>query len=235
MIAPIGPTLVLGGVAAVDATPVAQTLLSQPLVTATLIGWWWGDLHTALMVGMVLQVLATSTLPVGARTPEDYATGGVVGAGLAVLLASEQPFLVTRDACAVIGVLSGLIVAVLGVPIIKWQRRHNEGLAHWCEDAVRAGRAGALAQAHGAAVVLAFAIGASFCAVAIGLGAFATRGLVAHESIRLARAWALAEPVWLGLGIAQVLHAFLQRRLVRGALFGAALLATWLYLMVGTG
>ena len=36
-------TFLLGGIAALDATPVAQTLLSQPLVTSTLLGWWWGD------------------------------------------------------------------------------------------------------------------------------------------------------------------------------------------------
>ena len=32
-----------GGLAALDATPVAQTLLSQPLVTATILGLLWGD------------------------------------------------------------------------------------------------------------------------------------------------------------------------------------------------
>ena len=36
-------TFLLGGLAAVDATPVAQTLFSQPLVTSSLLGWWWGD------------------------------------------------------------------------------------------------------------------------------------------------------------------------------------------------
>ena len=57
----------------------AQTLLSQPLVTATALGALWGDWLTAFEVGLVLQILAASTLPLGARTPEDYATGGVIG------------------------------------------------------------------------------------------------------------------------------------------------------------
>jgi PTS system mannose-specific IIC component len=234
VIGPIVPTLVLGGVAALDATPAGQTLLSQPLVTATLLGLAWGNLETALMVGIVLQVLAASTMPVGARTPEDFAAGGVVGAGLALLLGSEQPFLVTRDACAMVGTLAGLVTATLGVPLVKWQRRLNEGLARWTEEAVRGGDTGALGRAHGAAIVMAFAVGVSFTAVSIGLGAWVGRGLVADESIRLAKAWALAQPLCLGLGIAQVLTAFLQRRLLRGALFGGALLLAWLYLMVGT-
>ena len=72
-------TIAMGGIVALDATPVAQTLLSQPLVAGTLLGWLWGDMHTAIQVGLVLQIYAASTQPVGARTPEDYAVGGVVG------------------------------------------------------------------------------------------------------------------------------------------------------------
>jgi len=225
-------TWLLGGLAALDATPVAQTLFSQPLVTATLLGWIWGDWAMALQVGIVLQILAASTLPVGARTPEDYALGGVVGTGLAVALATNQPFEQARDACALVGVLAGLLTATCSVPLLKWQRRRNEALARWCESEVLAGREAALGQAQGAAVVLAFGVGVGFTALALSAG---WRGLhegVGHASIRLARAWQLAHPLWLGLGLAQLLHAFLQRRLTRAALFAASLLAAWLFRMV---
>ena len=69
---------------ALDGTPVAQTLASQPLVTATILGALWGDWSTALGVGVVLQILAASTLPIRARTPGDYSVGGVVSAGVAL-------------------------------------------------------------------------------------------------------------------------------------------------------
>jgi len=224
----------LGGIAALDATPVAQTLLSQPLVTATLLGAVWGNLRIALEVGVVLQVLAASTMPVGARTPEDYAVGGVVGAGVALALASQQSFELARHASALLGVLAGMATATLGVPLLKWQRRRNEGLSRWCEAALRSGDERALAASHRAAVVLAFAVGVSYTAVCFGLAVRVLPGPVAHESIRLARAWALAQPLWIGLGLAQLLHAFVQRRLTRAALFGIALLGGWLALMVGT-
>ena len=57
--------------------------------------------------------------------------------------------------------------------------------------------------------------------------------MVDTESLRLAKAWNLAQPLWLGLGLAQMLQSFVQRHLVRGALFGAALIASWIILMVG--
>ncbi|MEO5617119.1 MAG: PTS sugar transporter subunit IIC [Candidatus Eisenbacteria bacterium] len=150
MSVPLLLTWLLGGVAALDATPVAQTLLSQPLVTAALLGWIWGDLKLALEVGIVLQILAAGTLPVGARTPEDYAAGGVVGTGLALALSAQLPFEQVRDACALVGVFAGLATAILSVPVLKWQRRRNESLARWTEGELRAGRITALTQAQGA-------------------------------------------------------------------------------------
>jgi PTS system mannose-specific IIC component len=225
-------TVLLGGVAALDATPVGQTLLSQPLVTATLLGWVWGDLGTALVVGVVLQLLAASTLPIGARTPEDYAIGGVVGVALALALARSHPFPMAREAADLLGVLLGLSVATLGVPLLKWQRRRNEGLARWTEAAVHSGDEGAPAKAHAAAVVLAFGVGVTFTAVSLALGMTLLGGVAERESLRLARAWGLAQPLWLGLGIAQMLFAFMQRRLARAAVFGASLILTWIWLVL---
>jgi mannose/fructose/N-acetylgalactosamine-specific phosphotransferase system component IIC len=226
-------TVLLGGIAALDAVPLGQTMLSQPLVTAALVGALWGDWRTALEVGVVLQLLAASTLPVGSRTPEDYASGGVVGASLAMALAAHQPFAMARESSALLGALAGMLIAAAGVPLIKWQRRRNEGLSRWCEAELRRGRGGALASAQWAAVVFAFAVGAGFTAAGLGLGLWALAPLVAHESLRLARAWALAQPLWIGLGLAQLASAFIQRRLARAAVFGFGLIAAWLVLVVG--
>lgn len=227
-------TLALAGAAALDATAVAQTLFGQPLVVGVLLGALWHDVPLAMQVAVVLQILAASTLPVGARTPEDFASGGVVGIGVALALGSGEGFPMGRDACALTGVLCGLVAATLGVPLLKWQRRRNEGLSRWCEAELRAGREGALAQAHTAAVALAFAVGVGYAAVGLAAGVLGLRHAVDAESLRLARAWSLAEPLWLGLGLAQLLHAFVQRRLLRAAVFAAALTAAWLVQMLGT-
>jgi len=122
---------------------------------------------------------------------------------------------------------------VIGVRLLKWQRRRNEGLSRWCEAAVLEGHEGALAAAHRAAIALAFAIGVAYCAVWIALLPPLVARWAGAESLRLARAWSLAQPLWLGLGLAQLLHAFLQRRITRAALYGISLVAAWLVLMVG--
>ena len=227
-------TLLLGGLATLDATPVAQTMFFQPLVTSTLLGLLWGDPHTALAVGVVLQILAASTTPLGSRTPEDYAAGGVAGTGIALALAHGVGIQPWRDAAEIAGVFVGLLAATSGVPLIKWQRRRNEGLSRWCEAELRAGNERALGQASLAGVAMAFAVGVALCAAWIGGGYVLLRPIVEHESLRLSRAWTLAEPLWLGFGLAQLLHAFVQRRLTRAGVFGAAMIGAWLTFVMGT-
>ena len=225
-------TVIVGGLAALDATPVAQTLASQPLVTSTILGFLWGDWATALAVGTVLQILAASTLPIGARTPEDYAIGGVVGTGVALFLAAHAPFEHMRQASSLVGVMTGFTAASLSVPVIRWQRRLNEGLARWCESSLRSGHEAAIGQAQWAAVALAFALGLATCAVWLALANWGAP-LVERESLRIAGAWHLLQPLWLGFGIAQLLHAFVQKRLERAGIFAAALVAAWLVIIAG--
>ena len=230
---PLLATLLAGGLAALDATPVGQTLASQPLVTATLLGLVWGDWSTAVAVGTVLQILAASTLPIGARTPEDFAVGGVVGAGVALLIAARAPFEHVRQAAALAGVMAGMVAATAGVPLIRWQRRQNEGLARWCESQLRAGHEVALAQAQWAAIALAFGVGLATCGAWIALGGLSA-SYVERESLRLAGAWHLLQPLWLGFGFAQLLHAFVQRRIERAGVFAAALVGAWLVIVAGS-
>lgn len=225
-------TVLLGGLAALDATPVAQTMFSQPLVTATLLGLIWGDWRVALEVGVVLQLLAASTMPVGSRAPEDYAAGGVVGAGVALAAASQHPFLVVQDSAALAGVFAGLVTALLGVPLTKWQRRRNEGLGRWCEAEVRRGHEGAVGEAQRAGVVLSFGVGVGYSAICLAAGVWLLAPVVAGHSLRLARAWTLAQPLWIGLGLAQVVQAFLQRRITRAVGFLVAMTAAWFLLIL---
>jgi mannose/fructose/N-acetylgalactosamine-specific phosphotransferase system component IIC len=225
---PLIGTLLWGGVAAADATAFGQVMVSQPLVAAAVLGWLWGDLPLAIGTGALLQLLAAASLPLGARTPEDYAAGGVVGVGVALALASGHPFASTRDAAALVGVMAGMLASLGGVPLARWQRRRNETLSRWCEQQVAAGNESALGAAQWAGVALACGVGVFYCAAWLAGGVMLGDTIVHRESLRLARAWALAQPLLLGFGVAQLLHGFVRRRPHRVLLFAAALVAAWL-------
>src|SRR5262249_48160604 len=106
-------TGLLGGWLAADATAFFQLLLSQPLVGGALAGAVWGDATSGMQVGALLQLFALAGLPLGGRTPEDYASAGVVGPSVALYLRHE---LATASFAAplVCGTAAGLVAALVG-------------------------------------------------------------------------------------------------------------------------
>lgn len=54
-----------------DSGPVGQWMISQPIVCAPLIGWLCGDPMSGLLFGVLLQLLWTGRLPVGASIPPE--------------------------------------------------------------------------------------------------------------------------------------------------------------------
>lgn len=67
-----------GGVLTLDRTAVVQAMVSRPIVTAPVVGFWMGNVPSALMVGIILELLLIGDLPVGRYIP-------VHETGLAVL------------------------------------------------------------------------------------------------------------------------------------------------------
>src|ERR1700754_568777 len=61
------------------------TLLSRPLVLAPLVGWALGDWQQGVVIGASLELIFMGNIKVGAAIPPDVVTGGVRGAGFAIL------------------------------------------------------------------------------------------------------------------------------------------------------
>jgi len=189
----------LGGWLAADATACFQLLVSQPLVGGALAGCVWGDAYAGMQVGALLQLFALAGLPLGGRTPEDFASAGVVGPTVALTVKGTLP---TSSFAAplVLGVVSGLFVALVGRLLVRWLRARNVGLAHWVDGELGRGHAGALDGAQGLGVFHAFAIGAGFTLVSTVVLAAATRAAVRFDGLAVERAATLAEPALWGMG-----------------------------------
>ena len=77
----------IGGFLAVDDRAGWQSLLAQPIFASLLVGAITGEIAAALPVGLILEFVWLSILPMrGSRRP-DQVLGAIVGSGTACLLA----------------------------------------------------------------------------------------------------------------------------------------------------
>jgi len=226
-------TVLWGGVVAADSAAFLQVLVSQPLVAASVAGLLWGHLDVGLEVGAVLQLFALGVLPVGGRTPEDFAAGSVVGTATAALLERTDPVASAQGGPLLYGLLAAFATALAGKSVIGWVRRRNELLARWVEERLEAGDLAALGRAQWAGVAQAFAVGVLWTALALvvwaGLGQF----VFARQAVAFGGAYRLASPLLWGFGAGSVARG-LSRGRRPAAVFWLALVA-FLALRLWTG
>lgn len=114
---------VLGGVLAVDDRAGWQSLLSQPLFASAVVGLLLGEVWVALKIGVVLELIWLSVMPMRATRRPDGITGAIVGAGTACLLLKHtgDPDAGARYLfVASIGVLFGLITGEMTGWVGRW-------------------------------------------------------------------------------------------------------------------
>jgi mannose PTS system EIIC component len=200
-----GPFLLLvlwGGWVGLDTTSVGQFMISRPIVAATLTGWFLGDPATGALLGVILEAMNLTVLPVGAATyPE---SGPAAVAAAAVLVAAPD-----TPAAMLTAVLFALCWAWVGGASVRLLRLVNVRLVTLpAEETDVAGRtewrhlqAVAYDYVRGAALV---AVGMPVLAVLLRLSSAAWPAQDRFTSVVL---WGLA-----AAGIAATLRLFGGRR-----------------------
>ncbi|MDH4163364.1 MAG: PTS sugar transporter subunit IIC [Nitrospirota bacterium] len=79
----------LGGLIGLDRTALGQFMISQPIVAASLTGWFLGDAVTGLIIGGILELIWVLDMPIGTFVPADSTVFAVSATGIAVLGAGE--------------------------------------------------------------------------------------------------------------------------------------------------
>lgn len=123
------PVVLLAAVVGIDTVSFGQTMVSRPLVAASLGGAMAGAPGAGLVVGVVLELFALETLPVGASRYPEWGSASVVAGAMAAELAGHP-------AALPLTALVGLVTALAGGWAMIGLRRLN---AHWAH-----GRAAAL-------------------------------------------------------------------------------------------
>ena len=211
-----------GGVVGVDATSFAQTMISRPLIAATVTGVIMGRPAEALFLGSLLELFAIVILPVGAAR---YPESGTAAVAATAAYMSATPLL--SPAVALLAVLFSLVWEQVGGVSVVLARRFNETFVTFFPGEPNGVRA--FEWRHRGAIAVDFlrAFMVSFAGIAIG--SLALRGLAQFWNLGAAVAPAILS-IGLCVMVAAVLPLFGGLRMHRIA-FGVGIACGLLILL----
>lgn len=112
----------IGSLIVLDTTVAFQFLISQPLIACTLLGWFLGDPYLGMQIGIYLQLLWLSNMPVGAAiVPE----GNFAAIVITALVVRYSQLNVNFYTVLIIAILFGVLISYLGGQLIKINRKSN--------------------------------------------------------------------------------------------------------------
>ena len=76
---------IVAGIGILDGRIFGVMMLERPLVTGLLVGLVLGDVKSGIMIGAQLELIWMGIAGIGASTPPDVVTGGVLGTAFAIL------------------------------------------------------------------------------------------------------------------------------------------------------
>jgi mannose/fructose/N-acetylgalactosamine-specific phosphotransferase system component IIC len=155
-------TLLIGivaGLAAVERKGFLQAMLSRPIALAPLTGLALGDVAGGLAVAAPLELLWLGAINLGAALPVNEALGTVAIAGGAVLAGQALGTGVT-PAVAVLALLAGAPLALLGRSADRLVELANERLALFAEETLRRHHPHAAVRLNLAGLAMPFALAA---------------------------------------------------------------------------
>ncbi len=118
--------LLFAGFIALDTTGGPQVLISEPLVSCSIVGYILGSTDTGLMIGMMFQLLWFGYLPLGAvRIPDSNLAAFITAVSLITVRSLFQMDAVEQIAAVVPALLVGIAAGFAGSKLIAYARRRN--------------------------------------------------------------------------------------------------------------
>ena len=152
----LGVVAGIGGLLSLDRRATFQFMLSQPLVAVTIIGLYFGDLHTAVMLGSLLQLLWMSCVMFGANVPHNDTLAAItIAAGAFLFGRYVEPI---DSSTWIIALLVGAPTCLLGQWIDIRLDHMNLALAERADKAGEAGETHVISFLIFRAIVQAFAV-----------------------------------------------------------------------------
>jgi mannose/fructose/N-acetylgalactosamine-specific phosphotransferase system component IIC len=126
----------LGSLLLLDTTIVLQSLISQPLFTCTILGWIFGDIQLGLQLGIYLQILWLSIIPVGKTVIPEGNTAAIITTVLVLRYNQEHQLF---NIILVLAVLYSLIFAYAGSQLVDLFGKTNVKFLHYALTRLESG------------------------------------------------------------------------------------------------
>jgi mannose/fructose/N-acetylgalactosamine-specific phosphotransferase system component IIC len=105
---------IIAGIGILDSRIFGALMLERPLVTGLLVGWVLGDVKQGILIGAQLELIWMGIAGIGAATPPDVVTGGVLGTAFAILSGKgPEVALVLAVPIAVLAQSLGVLVRIV--------------------------------------------------------------------------------------------------------------------------
>lgn len=118
----------LGSLLILDTTIVLQSLVSQPIFTCIILGWIFGDIQLGLQLGVYLQILWLSIIPVGKSVIPEGNTAAIITAVLVLRYNQEHQIF---NIVLVLAVFYSLIFAYTGSQLVDLFGKTNVKFLHY--------------------------------------------------------------------------------------------------------
>jgi PTS system mannose-specific IIC component len=145
----------LGSLLILDTTIVLQSLISQPLFTCSIIGWILGDIQLGLQLGVYLQILWLSMIPVGTAIIPEGNTAAIVTTVLVFRYHQDHQIFNT---VLVGAVLYSLLIAYLGSSLVDLYGKRNVKLLNYTLARLQKGSHTVLTTVHARAILFHFIV-----------------------------------------------------------------------------
>ena len=127
-------TSLLIGLLGLDTTIAFQVLLSQPIFSCLILGWFLGDVTLALEVGMLMQLLWLNIPPVGATVLPEGNVGSMVACVLVIRFGEPG----CENLVFTVAVLIALLTSYVGAMVTMLDRKINGHILEMTTAAARA-------------------------------------------------------------------------------------------------
>lgn len=120
---------ILAGFAIWDVRVCGQHMFDRPIVTGPIVGLILGDVHTGIVMGASLELVMMGIVGIGAATPPDVVSGGILATAFAIMSGLDM------DAAVALS----LPIATLAQSVGILDRTINTTFLHWADKAAEEG------------------------------------------------------------------------------------------------